>query len=83
MTPSLGFNKPESANFIFECMQYLMPEEGGKIHFLLCIFFFYACAEPFAEADVTALQQMRDCGEDSRQQCLDIFILSLTLKKQQ
>lgn len=28
MTSSLGFNKPESANFIFECVQYLMPEEG-------------------------------------------------------
>lgn len=46
MTPSLGFNKPESANFIFECMQYLMPEEGrGKK--TLPDFFFYACAEPF------------------------------------
>lgn len=82
MTPSLGFNKPESANFIFECVQYLMPEEGGE--YTSCyVFFFFVCAEPFAEADVTALQQMRDCGKDSRQQCLDIFVLSLILKKQQ
>lgn len=28
MTPSLGFNKPESANFTFDCMRYLMPKEG-------------------------------------------------------
>lgn len=31
MTSSLGFNKAESANFIFECVQYLMPEEGGGV----------------------------------------------------
>lgn len=40
MTPSLGFNKPESANFIFECMQYLMPEEGGK-KYTSCYGFFF------------------------------------------
>ena len=28
MTPSLGFNKPESANFTFDCVRYLMPKEG-------------------------------------------------------
>lgn len=25
---SLRFNKPESANFIFDCMQYFIPKEG-------------------------------------------------------
>jgi len=28
MTPSLGFNKPESANFTFDCIHYLMPKES-------------------------------------------------------
>lgn len=28
MTPSLGFNKPESANFTFDCVQYLMSKES-------------------------------------------------------
>lgn len=28
MTSSLRFNKPESANFTFDCVRYLMPKEG-------------------------------------------------------
>lgn len=28
MTPSLGFNKPESANFTSDCVLYLMPKES-------------------------------------------------------
>lgn len=28
MTSFMGFNKAESANFIFDCVQYLMPKEG-------------------------------------------------------
>lgn len=28
MTPSLRFNKPESANFTFDCVRYLMPKES-------------------------------------------------------
>lgn len=28
MTPSLGFNKAESANFTFDCVRYSMPKEG-------------------------------------------------------
>lgn len=48
MTSSLGFNKPESANFIFECVQYLMPEEvwvreGGTLPVKGC----EAVQEPF------------------------------------
>lgn len=35
MTSSMGFNKAESANFIFDCVQYLMPKEG-KSNFPSC-----------------------------------------------
>lgn len=43
MTPFLGFNKPESANFIFECVQYLMPEEGGEKYTSCYVLFLCLC----------------------------------------
>lgn len=76
MTPSLGFNKPESANFIFECMQYLMPEEGGK-KYTYCYVFFLCLCRAFCRGRCHSTSQMRDCGEDSRQQCLDLSLFFL------
>lgn len=36
MISCMGFNKAESANFIFDCVQYLMPK-GGKSSLLSCV----------------------------------------------
>lgn len=72
MSPSLGFNKPESGNFTFDCVRYLMPKEGIS-NFSSCAqcaysFMLHAlyCAVPLAAETKRETEE-----ENTMTQCLD------------
>lgn len=76
---SLRFNKPESANFIFDCVQYFIPKEGRSR--LLRTSASVAFPPPGA---LGGSQQMRECtGLHANPPWLDIDFFPSSLPEQQ
>lgn len=76
MTPSLGFNKPETANFTFDCVRYLMPKEriSNFSSCARCARLPSLCCMPCTAAVPLAAENKRETEEENTltPPCLDV-----------